>query len=61
MATPTPAAAAVPLPQLVTDGYRATTFEYDPGPDAEARGIPGKREWIEVFRASVPEFRKRAA
>lgn len=55
----------VPLPQLAdVDGYRPTTFDYDPpaGSKDPKGGIPpGKSEWVDVFRKSIPEFRKRAA
>jgi len=64
------AAALVPLPQLQLDGYRATTFDYDPPPPPPAaddasssspKMLPGKLEWVEVFRKSTAEFKKRAA
>ena len=55
----------VPLPQLADpDGYRPTTFDYDPPPGSkDPRGgiPPGKSEWVEVFRKSIDSFRKRAA
>ena len=56
-----------PLPQLHLEGYRPTTFDYDPpssdGADGEGASprMPGKEAWIEVFRKSVPEFKRRAA
>ena len=49
------------LPQLVVEGYRATTFDYDPPADADPSTRVGKERWIEVFRASIPEFSRRAA
>lgn len=49
------------LPQLVVEGYRATTFDYDPPADADPSTRVGKEKWIEVFRASIPEFSRRAA
>jgi type II pantothenate kinase len=49
------------LPQLVLEGYRATTFDYDPPADADPTTRVGKERWIEVFRASIPEFSRRAA
>ena len=49
------------LPQLVVEGYRATTFDYDPPADADSSTRVGKEKWIEVFRASIPEFSRRAA
>ena len=49
------------LPQLVLEGYRATTFDYDPPADADPSTRVGKERWIEVFRASIPEFSRRAA
>ena len=55
----------VPLPQLADpDGYRPTTFDYDPPPGSkDPRGgiPPGKSQWVEVFRKSIDSFRKRAA
>ena len=56
-----------PLPQLHLEGYRPTTFDYDPpssdGADGEVASprMPGKEAWIEVFRKSIPEFKRRAA
>ena len=62
-----------PLPQLELEGYRATTFDYDPPPpsaddessregdEKKALLMPGKHEWIEVFRKSTHEFKRRAA
>lgn len=49
------------LPQLVVEGYRATTFDYDPPADADPSTRVGKEKWIAVFRASIPEFSRRAA
>ena len=49
------------LPQLMVEGYRATTFDYDPPADADPSTRVGKERWIEVFRASIPEFSRRAA
>ena len=49
------------LPQLVVEGYRATTFDYAPPADADPSTRVGKERWIEVFRASIPEFSRRAA
>jgi type II pantothenate kinase len=62
----------VPFPALVLDGYRATTFAYDPESERASSAwvasrappgtrLPGRAEWVAVFRASIPEFRKRAA
>lgn len=60
----------VPLPQLEVEGYRPTTFDYDPSPTSSADGdvggdaenkMPGKEAWIEVFRKSTREFKRRAA
>ena len=48
------------LPQLVVAGYRPTTFDYDPSPEAEQTTLVTKEQWIEVFRGSIPEFSKRA-
>ena len=49
------------LPQLVVEGYRATTFDYDPPADADPSTRVGKEKWIAVFRASIPVFSGRAA
>ena len=49
------------LPQLVVEGYRATTFDYDPPADADPSTRVGKEKWIAVFRASIPVFARRAA
>ena len=68
----TTTAPSSPLPQLELEGYRATTFDYDPQPpsadDESSREggdkialLPGKHEWIEVFRKSTHEFKRRAA
>lgn len=54
----------VAFPPLKTAGYRPTTFDYDPpAADVAADGAkrPGKEEWVEVFRKSIPEFKRRAA
>ena len=45
----------------VVEGYRATTFDYDPPADADPSTRVGKEKWIAVFRASIPEFSRRAA
>jgi hypothetical protein len=51
----------VPLPSLELAGYRATTFDYDPPTQDLALSMPGKREWVAVFRNSIHEFQRRAA
>lgn len=37
------------------DSYDPSTLDYD---EMERRGLPGKAEWIEVFRASLPQYFK---
>jgi type II pantothenate kinase len=49
------------LPQLVVEGYRATTFDYDPPADADPSTRVGKEKWIAVFRASIPVSAPRPA
>ncbi|BDA44552.1 4'-phosphopantetheine phosphatase [Coccomyxa sp. Obi] len=57
------AIALQPLPQIVLSEYQAGTFDYvsGSGDGPEGRNLPTLRDWIEVFRASIPQFRHRAA
>ena len=49
----------VPFPHIKdVSAYEPTTFEYNPG-DTHPQPIK-KRDWIRVFRMSLPEFTKRA-
>ena len=57
-ASPSSSFVPVPLPQLEVEGYFPTTFDYDPPAPST---MPGKDQWIEVFRKSTHEFKRRAA
>ncbi|GLC49183.1 hypothetical protein PLESTB_000191400 [Pleodorina starrii] len=46
----------VALQQLAVDGYIPCTFDYG----TEARNLPTLRDWIEVFRKSIPTFKAHA-
>jgi uncharacterized protein with ATP-grasp and redox domains len=43
----------VPLPQLITEGYKPTTFDYQ-------NGEISLGTWLDVFRHSLPTFHKNA-
>ncbi|KAG2500599.1 hypothetical protein HYH03_001367 [Edaphochlamys debaryana] len=48
----------VALSQLDVGGYRVNTFDYGGGLAKD--GLPSYRDWVEVFRKSIPAFRAHA-
>ncbi|CAN6450773.1 unnamed protein product [Victoria cruziana] len=59
-----PSSPLVPFPLLTTpveSTYRPCTIPYRFPSDDTRRATPAELEWIELFRKSIPSFRKRAA
>ncbi|KAK9908314.1 hypothetical protein WJX75_005862 [Coccomyxa subellipsoidea] len=55
--------ASHPLPQLILRTYQPGTFDYTSHTSerSDAKHLPHLRDWIQVFRASIPQFKQRAA